>query len=33
MIVCEKLNIPADQRVIDEISLDQAAQDADEDDY
>ena len=33
MIVCEKLNIPADQRVIDEISLDQAAQDTDEDDY
>ena len=33
MIVCEKLNIPADQRVIDEISLDQAAQDADEDEY
>ena len=33
MIVCEKLNIPADQRAIDEISLDQAAQDADEDDY
>ena len=33
MIVCEKLNIPADQRVIDEISLDQAAQDAQEDDY
>ena len=33
MIDCEKLNIPADQRVIDEISLDQAAQDADEDDY
>ena len=33
MVVCEKLNIPADQRVIDEISLDQAAQDADEDDY
>lgn len=33
MIVCEKLNIPADQRVIDEIGLDQAAQDADEDDY
>ena len=33
MIVCEKLNIPADQRVIDEISLDQTAQDADEDDY
>ena len=33
MIVFEKLNIPADQRVIDEISLDQAAQDADEDDY
>lgn len=33
MIVCEKLNIPADQRVIDEISLDQSAQDADEDDY
>lgn len=33
MIVCEKLNIPAEQRVIDEISFDQAAQDADEDDY
>lgn len=33
MIVCEKLNVPADQRVIDEISLDKTAQDADEDDY